>query len=68
MSTIHETIPDLGNEQSGIKGIFDKISKRTDFALSPREYEGIIQSEDYRHFRDKRGLIDFKRHFLVVFT
>jgi len=55
MRMICEIIPDLGNGLSGLKGISDKISDYTGFALSPREYERIIQPRDYRHFSDKHG-------------
>jgi len=68
MKIFSKTIPDLGNGLSGLKGVFDKISEQTGFALYPREYEGIILPGDYRHFSDKRGIIDFEWHFLVVIT
>jgi hypothetical protein len=62
MRTFCETIPDLGNGLSGLKGVFDNILEQTGLALSP-ESEGIIQSVDYRHFRDQYGIIAFERHF-----
>lgn len=68
MGTFCEIIPDLGNGLYGLKRVFDKISEQMGFALSPGEYEGIIQPGDYRYFSDQRGIIAFERHFLVVIT
>lgn len=65
MRTTSEIIPDLRNVQSGSKGVFDKISKQIKFALSASasEYEGIIQSGNYRYFGDEHGIVAFEMHF-----
>jgi hypothetical protein len=68
MGTFCETIPDLGNGLSGLKGVFDKISKHKGFALSIGQYEGIIQPVDHRYFNDLLGIIAFERQFLIVIT
>jgi hypothetical protein len=68
MRTFCETIPDLRIQPSGLKGVFDKISKHKGFALSIGQYEGIIQPVDHRYFNDLRGIIAFERQFLVVIT
>jgi len=63
MRTIQKIIPDLGNGLSGLKGVFDKISKEMGFALSPREFVRIIQAEDYHHLSDLRRITAFEMHF-----
>ncbi len=68
MGTFCEIIPDLGNGLSGLKGVFDKISEQTGFALAPSEYDEIIQSGDYRYFIDQQGIIDFETQFSEVIT
>ena len=56
MVTISEIIPNLENGKSGSKGVFDKISEQTSFALSPREYKRTIQPGDFQHFLDEHGI------------
>lgn len=68
MRTFYEITPDLGNGLSGVKGVFDKISKEMVFAASKWEYEGKLRREDCLYFIFQQGIIAFERQFLVAIT